>query len=76
MHRDIHARLFHEAEEFDNIQIIDLAPYFAKFENDGTRFSYDGLHMNEKGHQTIAEIIYPIVDRLSDSILRRGSKGN
>ena len=55
-------------------EVIDLLPRFSKVRNDASHFAIgDGIHMNKHGHKTMAEIIYPIVKSLSDSVLRRSA---
>ena len=68
----VHAKVFQAANQFPDLTVIDLLPRFSKIRNDASHFAIDdGIHMNEQGHWAMAEIVFPIVSRLSDSILRR-----
>jgi lysophospholipase L1-like esterase len=60
-HTSIHERVLQAAEGLPGIAILDLLPSFARRDNNAGRFSYDGLHMNESGHKTMAEILQPII---------------
>jgi lysophospholipase L1-like esterase len=56
-----HKRVFQAAEGLPGITVIDLLERFASLDVDAEKFSYDGWHMNEYGHQTMAEILLPII---------------
>lgn len=57
----IHERVRGAAEGLTGIAVIDLLDRFARIDDDARKFSHDGLHMNEYGHQTMADILLPIV---------------
>jgi lysophospholipase L1-like esterase len=65
----IHERVFQAAEGLPGIPIIDLLPSFARLDNNAGKFSYDGLHMNEYGHRTMADILLPIIEALASNAL-------
>ncbi len=57
----IHKDFFRAAEGLDEIQIYDLTEKFAWIDNDASKFSFDGCHMNEYGHKTMAEILMMLI---------------
>jgi lysophospholipase L1-like esterase len=74
-HGSIHKRVFQAAEGLPSISIIDLLHSFARLDNNAGKFSYDGLHMNEYGHNAMAEILLPVVKaRASDSLRTKSLK--
>jgi lysophospholipase L1-like esterase len=62
---NIHEKVFQAAEGLPRINVIDLLPSFARLDNSAEKFSYDGLHLNEHGHQAMAEILLPIIESRS-----------
>lgn len=56
-----HKRVFQAAEGLPGITVIDLLEKFASLDVDAGKLSYDGWHMNEYGHQTMAEILLPLL---------------
>ena len=66
---NIHERVFQAAEGLPGIPIIDLLPSFARLDNNAGKFAYDGLHMNEYGHRTMAELLLPIIKALVSNAL-------
>ena len=44
--------------EFPKIDTVDTLEYFNSISNDGSEFSYDGVHMNEYGHEVLSQIIF------------------
>ena len=61
----IHEKVFRSAEDLSNIELIDLLQSFARVDNNADKFSYDGVHMNEYGHDVMAKILLPIVQAFS-----------
>ena len=57
----IHDEVFRSAEDLSNIVVIDLLHSFARVDNNADRFSNDGIHMNEHGHDVMAAILLPII---------------
>lgn len=66
-HMSIHERVFQAAEGLTGIAIMDLLPNFARLDQNAGRFSYDGLHMNEYGHQAMAEILLSIIQAFASN---------
>ena len=58
---DIHKKVFQAAEGLPGITVIDLLNDFKNVNHDAEKFSNDGIHMNEYGHKTMAEILLPII---------------
>ncbi|MDH5637047.1 MAG: SGNH/GDSL hydrolase family protein [Nitrospinota bacterium] len=52
-----HDRVREIVEKFDNIELLDLKEGFARIDNDASKFTTDGLHMNETGHAALADIL-------------------
>jgi len=53
----IHERVLNDAKQFSGIKVFDLTSYFAKYDEDGKKFSADAVHLNEYGHKVMAEIL-------------------
>jgi lysophospholipase L1-like esterase len=70
---DIHEKVFQAAEGLPGITVLDLLPMFAGLDNDGKRFTYDSLHMNEYGHMAMAKILLPIIQ---ENVRNAGNQGN
>jgi lysophospholipase L1-like esterase len=68
----IHEDVFHAAEGLSGITVIDLLQRFARVDNNADKFSFDGVHMNEYGHNVMAKILLPIVQA---SVREHGQKG-
>lgn len=56
-----HRRIHEAAAGLPGIVVVDLLEAFASHGNDAPALSYDGLHMNERGHRLMAELILPVV---------------
>ena len=54
---DIHARLKAVVDRYPAFQVADLLPGFLAAEKDGAKFTFDGLHPNEAGHQLVADAL-------------------
>ena len=55
------------AKEFPGIDVVDTLPYFLTVDDYARKFSYDGVHMNEYGHDIFSTILYTdLVYRLGD----------
>jgi lysophospholipase L1-like esterase len=72
---DIHEQVLQAAEGLPGITVIDLLPMFAGLDNDGKRFTYDALHMNEYGHRSMAEILLPIIRENAGNAGNQGDPG-
>lgn len=53
----IHDRLKTIVARYPTFKSIDLLPEFMTLDKDGERFTYDGLHPNEAGHQLLADTL-------------------
>ncbi|MDH5508825.1 MAG: SGNH/GDSL hydrolase family protein [Nitrospinota bacterium] len=56
-HEYQHDRVKKIVDKFDNIELLDLKDGFARIDNDASKFTTDGLHMNEAGHAALADIL-------------------
>ncbi|MBW1989242.1 MAG: SGNH/GDSL hydrolase family protein, partial [Deltaproteobacteria bacterium] len=65
----LHEMVFKEAGSLPGIRVIDLLPYFREVNNDLEVFSYDGLHLNEYGHRTLAQILFSILEKSPEDLL-------
>jgi lysophospholipase L1-like esterase len=64
----IHDRMHEDARGISGFDMVDLRDPFRDVSNDAGAFSFDGLHLNEYGHQIMAAIVYPLVRaKLSDN---------
>jgi lysophospholipase L1-like esterase len=68
----IHEDVFHAAEGLSGIAVVDLLQNFARVDHNAEKFSFDGVHMNEYGHNVMAKILLPIVQ---NSIKEHGQQG-
>jgi lysophospholipase L1-like esterase len=59
----VHEEVFRSAEDLSGIVVIDLLQSFARVDNNAKKFSYDGIHMNEYGHEVMANILLPIIQK-------------
>ena len=59
----VHEEVFRSAEDLSGIVVIDLLQSFARVDNNAKKFSYDGIHMNEFGHEVMAKILLPIIQK-------------
>jgi lysophospholipase L1-like esterase len=62
---EFHGRVADAARGLPGITVIDLLEWFSNREDDTVGLSYDGLHLNEKGHRVIAEFLLPVVERIA-----------
>lgn len=60
-YKEIHDRVFRSAKDLPEITVIDLLPFFSTVNKRATVFSYDGMHMNEYGHEEMAKMLLTIV---------------
>lgn len=60
-HGDFHGLVKEVAERFD-LRVIDLIPAFQARNDDAGVFSLDAMHLNERGHAALAEILARSVD--------------
>ncbi len=58
---DVHQRVFDAAAGLDGVVVVDLLEHFAAVEADLRLFGRDPLHLNERGHRVMAEILVPRV---------------
>jgi len=59
-----HDRVREAVSKFDNVILWDLREDFAGIDNEAGKFSFDGLHMNEAGHQAMARILAERIGKL------------
>ena len=57
----IHERVRRAADGLPGIQIIELLDHLKEIDNHAPVFSYDGVHLNEYGHDTVARILAPLI---------------
>lgn len=69
---DIHEKVFEEAKGLEGISVIDLLDRFKTVDEGAQVFAYDGLHLNAYGHETMAEILVPIVKVAEQSVQFKG----
>ena len=58
---DLHQEVFREASGLGNLDVIDIGKGFARIDDDAMRFSHDGCHLNEFGHEVMAKILLQVV---------------
>jgi len=56
-----HDRVKEIAARFTGLEVWDLMDGFARIDNQAGRFGWDGMHMNEVGHQAAAEILFEMI---------------
>ncbi len=61
----IHEKAFQATDGLQGFAVVDLLDFFAAVDNNAKAFSWDGLHMNEYGHEILAKILFPIVQAQS-----------
>jgi lysophospholipase L1-like esterase len=71
---NIHQRVFQAAEDIGGIKVYDLLPRFMENDDNASKFSHDFIHMNEHGHEVMAEILLPIVKNYVAASESRNSK--
>lgn len=57
----IHQRVFEIARDFPGMPVVDLLDEFAAFGGPARSFAWDGLHLNERGHDATARILLPLI---------------
>ena len=60
---DLHARVRQAVGGAAGITVVDTLQGFASIDDNAQRFSDDGLHLNEYGHQVMADILLPVLAR-------------
>ncbi|MHC4706724.1 MAG: SGNH/GDSL hydrolase family protein [Planctomycetota bacterium] len=66
--RPIHKKVFAAAEGLPGITVVDLLEGFAKLDTNAKKFAReDSLHMNEVGHEAMAEVLLPIVRSFTEN---------
>jgi lysophospholipase L1-like esterase len=60
---DMHARLRQAVGDAAGVTVVDPLQEFAAIDDDAHRFSNDSLHLNEYGHQALADILLPVLSR-------------
>jgi lysophospholipase L1-like esterase len=63
---DLHARVRQAVGDAAGITVVDTLPGFAGVDDNAHRFSDDGLHLNEYGHQVMADILLPVLSHYPD----------
>jgi len=58
---EYHDRVRDAATELPGITIVDLLEGFSSRGDAPTALSYDGLHLSEKGHEVMAELLLPVI---------------
>ncbi|MBN2449781.1 MAG: SGNH/GDSL hydrolase family protein [Lentisphaeria bacterium] len=58
---DTHRRVFEAAAGLPGIRVVDLLESFAAVDDDASRFSNDCIHLNERGHEVMAQTLLPLV---------------
>ena len=54
---NLHTDVFDIADNYSNIHCLDLLDDFRRINPDGRKFSYDSCHLNESGHEILANLI-------------------
>ncbi len=72
--KPIHKNVIKITDKLSGITTIDLLSHFSNIDLNATKFSYDGVHLNEYGHKTMAEILLPIVETNCQIALSRKHK--
>lgn len=63
---EIHQRVFEDAEGLPGLTVVDLLPYFAATGRDARHLAEDAIHLNALGHEVMADILLPFVQRHPD----------
>jgi len=45
-----------------HLGVVDLLPLFQSVDNDGRKFSCDGMHLNVYGHEVMAKILFSLLE--------------
>lgn len=62
----IHQQVFASARDLSEIPVVDLLEDFATTGGTAQSFAWDGLHLNELGHDVTARILLPVIrDRIT-----------
>jgi lysophospholipase L1-like esterase len=59
-----HEKVKQIARQVGHLPVVDLVGEFAKKSKNLADFSFDGCHLNEFGHKTLAEVLKPISERI------------
>ena len=64
----IHRKVQEIAQDLPGIPVIDLLDDFAALGNNPRAFAWDGLHLDEHGHEVMARILLPLVQGVTQGL--------